>query len=301
MRATPLVALVAGVFVLQQQSVLPGNGVLAILAGVAGLGLLLGWRLQRGDAARPSMVIAVHAGTAATLGFLWAAHTAHLRLADELSFADEGKDVVVIGVVSSLPAELERGTRFEFDVEHVETKDVLVPAHISLAWYGASAAVRPAERWQFTVRLKRPHGVLNPGGFDFEAWMIERNLRASGYVRDGNTGGWAASAGSFRLGRWRADRSCQSSATSAPAAASSGRAFRRCADCAHPRRSAGDPRRGLVALQSHRHFAPRVDLRAAHRDDRGIGGARGKRCMASIASASDAGGDGDSCAAAACR
>ena len=26
---------------------------------------------------------------------------------------------------------------------------------------------------------------MNPGGFDFEAWMPERNLRASGYVRAG--------------------------------------------------------------------------------------------------------------------
>ena len=26
---------------------------------------------------------------------------------------------------------------------------------------------------------------MNPGGFDFEAWMLERNLRASGYVRAG--------------------------------------------------------------------------------------------------------------------
>ncbi|MGE5337238.1 MAG: DNA internalization-related competence protein ComEC/Rec2, partial [Gemmatimonadota bacterium] len=88
------------------------------------------------------------------------------------------------GIVSSLPAQLERGTRFEFDVERVDTDGVHVPAHVSLAWYGAAAAVRPAERWQFTVRLKRPHGVLNPGGFDLEAWMIERNLRASGYVRE---------------------------------------------------------------------------------------------------------------------
>ena len=34
-----------------------------------------------------------------------------------------------------------------------------------------------------TVRLKRPHGNANPNGFDFEAWLLERNIRASGYVR----------------------------------------------------------------------------------------------------------------------
>jgi competence protein ComEC len=44
-------------------------------------------------------------------------------------------------------------------------------------------AIRPAERWRFTVRLKRPHGNANPHGFDYEAWLFERDLRATGYVR----------------------------------------------------------------------------------------------------------------------
>ena len=34
-----------------------------------------------------------------------------------------------------------------------------------------------------TVRLKRPHGNANPNGFDYEAWLLERNIRATGYVR----------------------------------------------------------------------------------------------------------------------
>jgi competence protein ComEC len=47
----------------------------------------------------------------------------------------------------------------------------------------AREPVRPAERWSFVVRLRRPHGALNFGGFDFEGWMLERNLRGSGHVR----------------------------------------------------------------------------------------------------------------------
>ncbi|WP_258577640.1 DNA internalization-related competence protein ComEC/Rec2 [Nitrosomonas supralitoralis] len=42
--------------------------------------------------------------------------------------------------------------------------------------------VRAGERWQLTVRLKRPHGNQNPHGFDFEGWALERNIRAIGYV-----------------------------------------------------------------------------------------------------------------------
>lgn len=180
MHPAPLVAFVAGVFVLQHQPALPGGTATALLAGAGVLALVAAWRLAR----RRSVALAWQSGAAAVLGFLWAAQFAQLRLADELSFADEGRDVAIVGVVASLPAQLERGTRFEFDVERVDTPGIRIPAHVSLAWYGAAAAVRPAERWRFVVRLKRPHGVLNPGGFDFEAWMLERNLRASGYVRD---------------------------------------------------------------------------------------------------------------------
>ena len=43
--------------------------------------------------------------------------------------------------------------------------------------------LRPGERWQLTVRLKRPHGNANPFGFDYEAWLLERDIRATGYVR----------------------------------------------------------------------------------------------------------------------
>ena len=34
-----------------------------------------------------------------------------------------------------------------------------------------------------TVRLQRPHGNANPYGFDYEVWLLEQGLRATGYVR----------------------------------------------------------------------------------------------------------------------
>ena len=41
----------------------------------------------------------------------------------------------------------------------------------------------PGERWQLTVRLRRPRGSANPYGFDYEAWLLERDIRATGNVR----------------------------------------------------------------------------------------------------------------------
>ena len=34
-----------------------------------------------------------------------------------------------------------------------------------------------------TVRLKKPHGLSNPGGFDYEAWLFANHIGATGYVR----------------------------------------------------------------------------------------------------------------------
>ena len=124
-------------------------------------------------------------------GFLWAALVAHIKLADRLAPEWEGRDIELSGVVASLPQVSERGVRFEFDVARVMTPLAQVPRHITLTWYSeaeASAAIapappRPGERWQLSVRLRRPHGLANPDGFDFEAWLLERGIRATGYVR----------------------------------------------------------------------------------------------------------------------
>ena len=39
------------------------------------------------------------------------------------------------------------------------------------------------ERWQLVVRLKRPSGYANPGGFDRELWFFRQQIHATGYVR----------------------------------------------------------------------------------------------------------------------
>src|SRR5690242_13838985 len=100
---------------------------------------------------------------------------------ERLPPALEGRDLAVVGVVASLPAASERGVRFDFDVESAEAP---LPGRILLAWYDAAAEVHPGERWSFTVRLRRPHGGVNPHGFDYEAWLLERGIGATGYVRE---------------------------------------------------------------------------------------------------------------------
>ena len=136
----------------------------------------------------------------------------------QLQPAHEGRDIEVIGVVSAMPHINEMGTRFQLDVESSQLLSIVdetkikqvvnLPSKISLSWYGGvfGAAeiagdmghtgsmatmqrkpmpILPGERWKMTVRLKAPHGNSNPSGFDFELWLWEQGIQATGYVRTG--------------------------------------------------------------------------------------------------------------------
>ncbi len=217
-----LVAYAAGVGLLQTQAALPPMPWAWLAAGIAiAFASTRAWVASGGGASKGwSRLVAM--GLAAGLsGFGYAAWRAEVRLADALPAEWEGRDIVIVGVVDDLPDVSPRGARFALAVERVETPDAMVPSRVSLSWMAASEvdartrvgatprfatgpAVRPlapgadegaepggdevprvaaGERWRLVVRLKRPHGYANPGGFDLEAWLLERNLRATGYVR----------------------------------------------------------------------------------------------------------------------
>lgn len=186
-----VLGLTGGVWWLQQQAVLPAQNICLILAGI-GLGLLIAVATMGKSAlaARYLVIWTLLAVAGACFGFALAAQRAEWRLADELPKALEGQDVLVTGVVATLPQINERGVRFGFDVE---SASAALPRHIMLSWYyprksedegeAALPAVHAGERWRMTVRLHRPHGNANPHGFDYEAMLLEQGWRATGYVR----------------------------------------------------------------------------------------------------------------------
>ncbi|MDE2365691.1 MAG: DNA internalization-related competence protein ComEC/Rec2, partial [Betaproteobacteria bacterium] len=184
-----ILTFVAGIAILQQQAALPQLvWAWALLPGMVCALLLCRSQAPVIKAAGKVLSVAIFLGA----GFFWAATLAHWRLSDVLPQEWEGRDIQLIGVIAELPQVNERSLRFAFDVEQVLTQDAIVPARVSLAWYADRGKheeallppIRAGERWRITVRLKRPHGSINPHGFDFEEWALERNIRATGYVRE---------------------------------------------------------------------------------------------------------------------
>ncbi len=184
---------VFGAWLLQQQPVLPDIFTALQAALVLALSLAVFIKFHHKYSKKLSLLL-----VAAVLGFLYAATFATIRLNDDLPKDWQQKSITLIGAVASLPEVTERGERFRFDVEQALTKDdtrtLKIPQHISLNFYRETRSQRPenapsqtnffhaGERWQFTVRLKRPHSTYNPHGYDFEAWALAENMRATGSI-----------------------------------------------------------------------------------------------------------------------
>ncbi len=116
----------------------------------------------------------------------------------------EGVDLQVTGVVSTMPQWRSDGVRFGFEVEHAQRIGnhhmVEIPTALQTGWYTSSfdnepralPDIKAGERWQLPLRLKRPHGLVNPGGFDAELWLWEQGVHATAHVRE------SAGAGSLK-------------------------------------------------------------------------------------------------------
>ncbi|MEO7159999.1 MAG: DNA internalization-related competence protein ComEC/Rec2 [Polaromonas sp.] len=207
---------IAGVAMQLQQSALWPAGGYAALAALAlamacslyGLKALI---RSKNLAPRSTALLVLLA--AALLGFGLTGWRASVFQSSALSPALEGRDIAVTGTVLAMPQLNEDALRFRFGIEsaHLEGQAVTLPQQIMLGWYSGligretkSSSVessdvseqaldlqrqpqplRAGERWQMTVRLKAPHGNSNPHGFDYELWLWEQGIQATGYVRAG--------------------------------------------------------------------------------------------------------------------
>ncbi len=158
-----------GMLILQRLPVLPPGW-----AGIP-LGIALFPLLRH----RQVMLMAV------VLGFVWAWVYGALRLTDALPERDGRQEVLVEGRVIGIPSPMDRGLRFDFRVTQViEPAHQGVPRIVRVSWYDGVQPVKAGESWRLRLSLRQPHGMMNPGGFDYEQWLFAQGIRAVGYVRD---------------------------------------------------------------------------------------------------------------------
>jgi competence protein ComEC len=149
-------------------------------------------------------------------GFLWALWWASPSavLPAEL----QGVDIWVEGWIASIPDREYRSLRFEFLVEramHGERSVApLAGQRLRLSWWDDAESdeeavpesrpeLRVGDRWGFAARLKRPRGLSNPGGFDYERWLYAKGIVATGSIRAQPSSRLLARADRYPIDRYR--------------------------------------------------------------------------------------------------
>ncbi len=184
-------AFLLGVLCVQQLARLPVLSTLFLLIGFAFLcafSLVVIWKNRSGLSSRHALIVS--STLLLIIGFLYACFHVDQRLSARLSDSLAGKNILVSGRVLSIPAGDAKVQRFEFKVESHRLLNGAVqsqvtdgfPEKIRLSWY-YGRKLSAGDKWQLEVRLKPPHGFMNPGGFDYEAWLFQHGVQATGYVR----------------------------------------------------------------------------------------------------------------------
>ena len=144
-------------------------------------------------------------------GMLWGVISAHQADRFILPLLMDKTDVLVVGHVIGLVDRDLRRSRFRLRVDSAISMDeaqaklrlkvILINLY---AQRSADVSITSGQRLKMVVRLRRPRGALNPGGFDYQAWLYQQGIGATGYVRrvidvSEDTGSAAIVAGA---GRW---------------------------------------------------------------------------------------------------
>ncbi len=183
-------AFLAGIVLVQFIPMLPGTGWLLLPFAAGLLAWSRHWRMAAWLCA----------------GVVWSWAFAAWQLQQRLPDTWEGVDLQVTGRIDGLVEPRDGdGLRIPLLIQAVRLQEHWQPAslRVRLNWYHTTAQPGPGETWQFTVRLKQPHGFANPDGFDYEGHLFRQGIRATGYVRDATNAHRLATAHGYWLDRTR--------------------------------------------------------------------------------------------------
>lgn len=143
------------------------------------------------------------AALAALCAFVYTAWHAHARLAERLPLAALNGDFAITGYVDAFPSTAPGQTTLSLTVTGARPEGV--SPRVRVTWYDPPDGLVPGAAVDVVARLRPPRGARNPGGFDYERWLMLSGYGATGYVRSGAIVQDAGGAKSFRQ-RWLAYR-----------------------------------------------------------------------------------------------
>ena len=119
------------------------------------------------------------------LGLAYANSVAEQRLAKQLNPSFEKHPLTVSATVTSLVIDKGRFRQWRMRVDQAQQISHLPPGmQVIVNSYDKAVQPKPCEQWLVTMKLKRPHGTLNPGGFDYQGYLLQQNIHAKGYITE---------------------------------------------------------------------------------------------------------------------
>jgi competence protein ComEC len=147
------------------------------------------------------------------LGLGWGSAFGYHTRAELLPVALEQQSLLlegrIVGLVEQSTGFAEKPVlRFRFAVDRCETAPgtacVATPRRVQLSWYETDIEPASGERWRLRAKLKRPRGFANPGGFDYEAWLVANRIGGVGYIERSRDDVRIQPASSWSVDGWRA-------------------------------------------------------------------------------------------------
>ena len=117
-----------------------------------------------------------------TYGVIWGHYSLSHLLPEELN----PLELVVMGEVVGLPSIKNNRSQFYLNLLTTDSVSSKGLKKLRLSWYSPAETIQSGQVWRLRVKLRRPRGTVNPGGFDYQAWLLREGVSATGYVRKSN-------------------------------------------------------------------------------------------------------------------
>ncbi len=114
--------------------------------------------------------------------FLWTSLFIYWQLEQRLPVELNNKRLAVVGEVITIPKLTSGNSSYLFRPHAIEDYHGRLPGLMKLYWRKSPDSLAAGQVWRLKVKIKRPHGYQNPGGFDYERWLFSKGIGATGYV-----------------------------------------------------------------------------------------------------------------------
>ena len=207
-----LLASAAGIFLVAFFPSLPSVPLYLVLVAAFALLLAVVTVVFRKSDDLVGRLIASHALCLA-LGIGWGIMSGHQLLDHQLPDSLDKQQFLITGTVVGLVDNQPKRQRFNFEVNTTKplnfnavdgVADSASVKNLLLSWYQfdhgknkyPNRQIRSGDQWQLLVRLRKPRGMRNAGGFDYQAWLVEQGYSATGYIVDSSLN-WPLQTDSF--------------------------------------------------------------------------------------------------------